>query len=143
MSVVDLTGLRGYLTWHRQIHRLKPGAELSVLAQIGDSQIISNGICTAVEGEGVWADLPRIEVGVRLLKMAGRFQAINDGKPYRKDWLRQGQAVHVMERYAGGPSCQVSGTFVTGGGDYFIVDRQKFELGAKQGGKRRQLRVMT
>lgn len=142
MSAVDLTALRGYMTWHRQIHRLKPGAELSVTANVGDTIVVSNGICTLVEGESVWADLPRIDQTARLTYFDGRARAINDGKPFKRGLLQQGQAVHVMERYTGGPSCQVSGHVVTVGGDYFRVDRQHFEIGAKQGGKRRQLRVM-
>lgn len=125
------------------VQRLKVGGEVTLTFFTDEALIITNGQVVAVDDSGVYVDCPRLQRSIkRLVAIHDGSHAVNAGKPVRRNQLRHRAAAHVIERYAGGQSCQVSGKVEAIIADAFMVGGQWFDFGPKQDGKRRKMTIM-
>jgi hypothetical protein len=128
--------------WGQLIDALRVRDEVTLVCWVGDALIVTNGTVTAVDDSGVYTNAPRLGTPIRVSGFRRGSQEVNAGQQVRRNRLRHRAAVHVIERYADGRTCQVSARIEAIIGDAFMVGGQWFDFGTKQDGKRRRLAIM-
>lgn len=148
MKDVNLRGLaeRHGRSWLCVVNGLKIGDQVGMTLRVGDALVVCNGQVTVVDDSGVYAAVPRsTSILTSTHGLHGVWHGgieINTGKPVRRGMLRHGASAHVIERYAGGKNCQVSGKVTSIIGDGFRVGGQWFDFGGRQDGTARKLTII-
>lgn len=145
MGTIDLNRLPRASTpaYRSALEKLVVGSTLSLHVGTGHCDLVSNGIVTAVEGDSIWADMPRLSTThLDLWRPPSPAITLNAGTPVRKGTLKRDAHCHLFETYPDGRSCQVSGMITALIADAFKVGDQWFDYGGKQDGKRRRLTIM-
>lgn len=123
--------------------RLKVGQEVCCRSSnYGDAEFTSNGVVTAVDSDGIWAEFPRVDRLTRNLHCwVGHFPVGHIGWPVAQHAVRKDMVVRAIETYAN-TSVSLVGRVSQVGADQIRVGRHLVRLGRKdRSGKARSLRI--